>query len=310
MAPGAPAGAARSGRRRPVLGHLSRGGSRGDVRHRAQSLPRGALDARHLVGHRLRRDAARLRRRLPSGDRHRLPRRVQQRHRGGVAGADEPAGGRRARRQAHQVDARRRRGGRRAAARALRQPRVRAAAADRVRRQGRHAADPRREHGLRRDAQRTRRAGHGPLHQRSGSRRAPPRRVHRPRSPPEVIRQPQRRRRNRAHRGTAVRSDRRDGRQGPDVRVFRAGSLLRVHSLHVDERARGHAVSRHAGDPDRQSAAAAEGDSAGARRAGAPDRLQSERRSRAEHQRLGREFAGDRGHHQRPEGRARRSSAC
>ena len=43
-------------------------------------LPRGAVDARHLVGHRLGRDAAGLRRRLPRRARRGFPRRVRRRH--------------------------------------------------------------------------------------------------------------------------------------------------------------------------------------------------------------------------------------
>ena len=44
-------------------------------------LPRGAVDARHLVGHHLGRGAAGLRRRLPRRARRRVPRRVLRRHR-------------------------------------------------------------------------------------------------------------------------------------------------------------------------------------------------------------------------------------
>ena len=82
---------------------------RGDVRPRPQSLPRRPVDARHLVGHRLGRDAAGLRQRLPRRARPRVSRGAfGRRRRHLVARPDEHAGRRRARRPARARHRRRR----------------------------------------------------------------------------------------------------------------------------------------------------------------------------------------------------------
>ena len=232
----------------------------------AQSLSRGAVDARDRLGHRLGGDAARLWRRLPQRHRRGLPRRLRQRRRGDLAGADQPAGRRRARRPAR-ASARR---GRRGAARRCRwsappapssssacrwrtaiarrctpsaastPPTARCAPSAPAPGQGRFIEDG--------DVEERRRVaflGREVYRKLFGGRPAVG----------ETVRIA----------GPSVRGDRRDGREGADVVVLLARRLLRVHPVTRDGAARRRAVPRHAGLPERRPAAAAAGDPSGAR---------------------------------------------
>ena len=158
--------------------------------------------------------------RLPRRDRGRLPGRVRQRRRGRLAGPDEHAGGRRARRQARAAAGRRRRGARDAAADALGSPEFIERCRSRMGAPGRctgSAASTR----LRRDAPSSAAAGQGRFiddqdvesggassssaARSTASCSAPGRRSARPCASPTA----------------AVRGHRRDGGQGADVLVLR-----------------------------------------------------------------------------------------
>ena len=138
--------------------------------------------------------------------------RVLRRHRRRVARPDEPAGGRRARRQARARHDRRRAGDRRAAARQERQPGVHAGLPGRLREQAVEPPGPRRRRELRRDAQRDA-AARRPLPRRRGRAAAPARGVHRQRGAAEAVRRHPAGRRDDPDRRPAVRDHRRHARR-------------------------------------------------------------------------------------------------
>jgi hypothetical protein len=93
-------GARRAARRSSSLQVLREIGREAFIGWRATACGR-AVDARHLVGHRVGGDAAGLRRGLQSGDPARVQRRVRRRRLDRLRRPDQHAVGRRARRQAH-----------------------------------------------------------------------------------------------------------------------------------------------------------------------------------------------------------------
>ncbi len=152
-------------------------GARGAVRRVAQPAARRSLDARHLVGHRVGGDAARVRQRLPERHHGRLPQRVRRRRGGALLRTDQPAGRRPARRPPHPAEARGRGGDRRVADHQVGEPRVLQPAADDLRRQVVDLRAARGERLLRHDARRTPGQGAGPLAERRGRGGAPARRL-------------------------------------------------------------------------------------------------------------------------------------
>ncbi len=246
----------------------------------AQPVPRRPGDARHLVGHRVGRHAAGVRKRVSRRAGGRLRQRVRQRRRDRMAWPDQHAGRRRARRTPGA-----REGGRRAAARRVAageggEPGDRPGAAGQLRHQTGVVSHSRRGACLRADAHRDSPAWR-PFPRRRGCPSAPASGVHRRRGQSQAVRPEQRRRPDHSCPRHHVRGDRGDEGEGAALQLLPLGHPVRVHPLHRAAAALVSGLDRRDRVAGRRSVAGAEGREAGVGAPGEAGELQSGRRARA-----------------------------
>ena len=254
------------------------------------------------MGHHGRGRAHGVRQRLPGRPGARL-RRVRTQRGRGLAGADERAGGRRARGPAHPPgEGRPRRGAGRGDAREAGEPGDRALAAHLLRRSHVEHRHPRRVPGLRRDPQRG--GERGPLALGRGLRRAPPRRLPGRPAAPAAVRRPAGGGGDDAHQRRALPGRRRDGREAAVQQLLHQRRRVRVHPVHRRRRRVGRTLRERPRLLRAEPALRGQGDRAGAGDDRQAPALRPHRQARAADVRPRGVPADHRRHHHRAAGAA------